>query len=136
MTRNLYLGVKASVAKSFLAEEVDYYCKYISHDTNPIHLDSEFAKTTTFGKCIVPGLMAASLFGGILGTSLPGNGTIHLSQTCSFMLPIFVGESIEVEIELIKIRDDKPIYTFRTSIHNAEGKIVAIGEAVVKYLST
>ncbi len=136
MKYDLYLGVKASVKKTFLPEEVDYYCRNISQDTNPIHLDSQFAKSTPFGKCIVPGLMAASLFSGILGTSLPGNGTIHLSQTCKFMLPLFVGDAIEAEIELIYIREDKPIYTFRTSIYNTDAKVVAIGEAVVKYVPT
>lgn len=133
MTNKLYIGAKASVQKQFSLQEVEYYCKAISGDSNPIHFDTAFAGDSVFGKCIVPGIMTTSLFGGLLGSELPGKGTIHLGQTSKFLLPVFVDEAITALIELIDIRKDKPIYTFRTKIVNSLQKTVLTGEAVVKY---
>lgn len=133
MINRLYTGAKASVQKCFTIQEVMYYCKIISGDSNPLHFDAAFASESGFGKCIVPGIMTTSLFGGLLGSELPGKGTIHLGQTSKFLLPVFVDETITALIELIDIRTDKPIYTFRTEIINSLRKIVLQGEAVVKY---
>lgn len=61
-----------------------------------MHLDEEYAKKTIFGKCIVHGMLMASLFSGILGSKFPGIGTIYLSQTLNFLKLIFIDEDITI----------------------------------------
>ncbi|MFH0865660.1 MAG: MaoC family dehydratase [Bacteroidota bacterium] len=134
MKKQFKTGDKVSVSKAFSKEEVLAYLK-ISTDTNPIHYDEEFASSTTFKKCIVPGMLVSSLFGGMLGSELPGNGTILLSQSSDFRKPVFVGEEVTAEIEIIKIREDKPIITFKTICKKNNDDIAIDGEAVVKFES-
>jgi enoyl-CoA hydratase len=126
------VGQKATYKKSFSKEEVSFYCQKLSIDNNPIHYDREFAAKTKFGRCIVPGIMVTSLFGGLLGSTLPGNGTIHLGQTSNFVAPVFIDEEVEAIIEIIAIRADKPIITFSTKVFKPDGQLAIDGQAVVK----
>lgn len=133
MKINIKLGQKVQIEKSFSEEEVLLYIK-MSCDTNPMHHDIRYAKTTMFKERIVPGLQIASLFGGLLGSKLPGNGTIHLGQTLSFKNPIYINEKVIAVIEVIKIRNDKPIITFKTNCYNSKNEMAIDGEAVVKII--
>ena len=126
------VGDKVSYKKKFSKEEVLNYA-LTCNDQNPIHLDEDFVSKTVFKKNIVHGMLTASLFGGLLGTTLPGQGTVHLGQSLKFLKPVFVEEMIEAIIEIIKIREDKPILTFRTYVVNSLGEVVLDGEAVIKY---
>lgn len=126
------VGDKASISKAFTAEEVRRYAE-ISTDTNPVHLDPEFARANTrFGGCIVHGMLVASLFSALLGMRLPGMGTIYLGQNLTFKGPVLVGEEVTATVEILKVREDKPILTLRTVCVNSNGETVIEGEAVVK----
>jgi len=131
--KKLVIGEKAFIIKKFSKDDVLEYLK-LSGDSNPIHFDDEYALNTPFKSCIVPGIMVGSLFGGLLGSELPGNGTIHLGQTMNFKNPVYINEEINVMIEIVKIRTDKPIVTFKTICIKENGDIGIEGEAVVKYL--
>ena len=133
MKKILKLGQKAKISKVFNENEVFEYTK-CSKDTNPIHHNSEYAQTTIFKSRIVPGLQVASLFGGLLGSKLPGVGTIHLGQTVSFKKPVYINEKVLAVIEIVNIRSDKPIITFRTTCYNSSNEIAIEGEAIVKCL--
>ena len=126
------IGDKVSIKKSFSQEEV-YSYSLVSNDTNPIHYDTEYASSTPFKKPIVHGLLAASLFGGLLGTELPGRGTIHLGQTLKFLKPVYVNELVEATIKVVSIRQDKPIITFEVICIKENGEIAIEGEAIVIY---
>ena len=78
------------------------------------------------------GMLVASLFSGLLGMKLPGEGSIYLGQSLSFIAPIYIGDKVIATVEIIKIRSDKPIVTLRTFCVNSEGLVVIEGEAVVK----
>lgn len=130
--KSLYMGQKASVSKIFLPDEVRAF-SISSMDSNPIHLDEEYASKTFFKRPIVHGMLVASLFGGLLGSELPGKGTIYLGQTLKFIKPNFVGEELTAMIEIIEVREDKPIYTFSTKCYNSQGEITIDGEAVIMY---
>lgn len=127
-----YIGQKASIIKSFTIEELIFYCQRISHDNNPIHLLKKNAIENGFQNCIVPGPMISSLFGGLLGSKLPGNNTIYLGHETKFIGPILVEEIIKAEIEILHIRLDKPIITFSTKVIKQNGEIAVDGTAVVK----
>lgn len=131
MNTEFKIGEKASLTKTFTERDVRDFSE-LSLDKNPLHLDSSYAEGTIFGGQIVHGMLVASLFSALLGTVLPGKGSIYLGQTLNFKAPIYLGDSITATVEIIKIRPDKPIITLGTTAVNSEGALVIDGEAVVK----
>ena len=124
----LKLGDHSTLSKTFTQEDVDEFAR-ISLDTNPLHLDEEYAKQTRFGGRIVHGILGASLISAVIGTAL--GGPIYLGQTLKFVKPIRVGETITATAEVIAVREDKNIVTLRTLITNEKGEDVIVGEATV-----
>jgi len=125
------VGDKVSVTKAFTQEEVERYAE-LSLDANPLHLDAAYAEGTVFGRRIVHGMLVASLFSGLLGNDLPGEGSIYLGQTLRFTAPVHAGDEVTATVEVTHIREDKPIVTLSTTCVNDEGTVVIDGEAVVK----
>lgn len=131
MKKNLKVGDKASLTRAFTEEEVRQFAE-ISADRNPLHLDEDFGKASIFGRRIVHGMLVASLFSGLIGMELPGEGSIYLGQTLKFRSPVSIGEEVTASVEIIQIREDKPVVTLRTLCINSQGRTVIEGEAVVK----
>ena len=127
----LKIGDRASIIKRFVDEDILTFSE-LSNDKNPIHLDSNFASKTNFGRKIVHGMLIASLFSGLLGEKLPGKGTIYLGQTITFIKPVFINEEVTASVEIKYIRKDKPIYTLKTICETKLNGIVVNGEAIVK----
>jgi 3-hydroxybutyryl-CoA dehydratase len=105
----------------------------LTGDTNPVHLDDEYAAQTRFGRRIVHGAFGAGLISAVLGTQLPGPGAIYLHQTLDFLAPVFIGDTITATVEVIAIRSDKPILTCRTTCTNDRGERVLDGEAILLF---
>jgi len=126
------VGDKASLSKVFTEEDVIKYSE-ISTDTNPIHLDESYASSTVFGKRIVHGMLVASMFSALIGVELPGEGSIYLGQSLIFKAPVSIGDQVTASVEIVRIREDKPIVTLRTICLNNEGLVLIEGEAVVKH---
>jgi acyl dehydratase len=129
---DLNVGDSASVTKSFSQEEVVQFAD-ISGDHNPIHLDEEIAAASIFGQRVVHGMLVASLFSGLIGEHLPGQGSIYLGQNLSFKAPVLIGEEVTASVEITGLRDDKPIVTLQTICRNSQGKVVIKGEAIVLF---
>ncbi|MDX1764281.1 MAG: MaoC family dehydratase [bacterium] len=129
--KRLKVGDKASARRVFTREDVVHFSG-LSLDRNPIHLDEAFAAASVFGQPIVHGMLVASLFSGLIGVELPGEGSIYLGQNLRFKAPVPVGEEVTASVEIVKIRADKPIITLRTLCLNHVGEIAIDGEAVVK----
>jgi len=127
------VGQKASIQKKFTAEEVVHFSS-LSMDENLIHTDNEYAKSTRFGQCIVQGPLVDSMIGGVLGSHLPGSGTIYLSHETQFKKPVYINEMVTAFVEVIHIREDKNIITLRTWVEKENGEIAIDGKAVVMYL--
>ena len=125
------IGAKASIRKAFTQGEVIQFAE-LSLDRNPLHLDQDFARASIFGQRIVHGMLVASLFSGLIGMTLPGQGSIYLGQTLTFKAPVFIGQEVTATVEIVKIRHDKPIATLSTVCENDNGQVVVTGEAVVK----
>ncbi|MCF8070410.1 MAG: MaoC family dehydratase [Desulfobacterales bacterium] len=128
---NLKIGDKVTLSKVFTEEDVMQFAG-LSTDTNPIHLDDSYAAGSVFKARIVHGLLVASLFSGLIGTELPGKGSIYLGQNLKFTAPVRIGEEVTASVQIVKIREDKPIVTLQTICANSEGQVVIEGEAVVK----
>ena len=131
MNGKLKVGDKATLSKAFTKNEVQHFAE-ISLDDNPIHLDRKYAESTVFGQPIVHGILVASLLSGLMGGKFPGHGTVYLGQTLKFMAPLYINEEVEASVEVVKIREDKPIITLKTQCAKSDGTIVLEGEAVVK----
>jgi acyl dehydratase len=127
------VGDKASVKRAFSEDEVIKFSES-SGDENPIHFDKEYALKSRFKKRIVQGPFVASIFGGLLGSELPGPGTIYINQTTNFLAPVFIDERINVQVEIIELREDKPIITLRTWAEKESGEIVIDGKATVYFI--
>lgn len=125
------IGQKASLEKVFSDDDVKMFAQ-ISLDKNPVHLDDEYAKKTMFKDRIVHGFLTGSLISAIVGTVLPGEGTIYLNQTMNFRKPVRIGEKIIATVEIVGIREDKNILTLNTYCENEKGEMVIEGSAIVK----
>jgi acyl dehydratase len=131
MKQELKVGDKASRSKVFTDEDVRQFAE-VSTDKNPIHLDEEYAGNSMFKQRIVHGMLVGSLFSGILGCDLPGEGTIYLGQTLSFKAPVPLNEKVTATVEVTNVREDKPIAIFKTTCVDSSGKVVIEGEATVR----
>jgi acyl dehydratase len=129
----LNIGDKAFKYKEFSQKEVMDFSE-LTNDDNPIHFDEKYAKESQFGRPIVQGPLVASLIGGVLGSKLPGEGTIYIEQETLFLKPVYIGQTVKVQVEVTKIREDKPIISLRTWVENEDAEIVIDGHAVVKFL--
>ena len=103
----------------------------LTGDTNPVHLDEEFAATTRFGRRIAHGMIAAGLISATLANDLPGPGTVYLGQDLKFRGPVFLDDTVTVTVEVVSVREDKPIVTLSTVCTNQNDDVVLEGEAVV-----
>lgn len=126
----LYVGQTAEFSKTFSAEDLAAFAE-ASGDHNPVHLDETFAAATPFGKRIAHGMLVAGLISAVLGTKMPGPGTIYMGQNLKFKTPVYIGDTITVRAEVLTIRSGRPIATISTNCYNQDNKLVIEGEAVV-----
>jgi 3-hydroxybutyryl-CoA dehydratase len=122
-------GQQASMTRRVTAADVERFAE-ITGDKNPIHLQEEFATTTRFKRRIAHGLLTASYVSAVLGSQLPGPGTIYLSQSLTFKAPVYLDDEITARVTVLKYRADKQILTLRTECVNQDGVTVMEGQAV------
>ena len=122
-------GQSASITRQVTAEDVEAFAE-VSGDTNPVHLDPDYAATTRFGSRIAHGTLAVSYISAVLGTRFPGPGTIYLSQNVSFLKPVFIGDTITATVSVSKYRAEKGVLTLVTECFNQAGDKVVDGQAV------
>lgn len=124
------LGQSASLKRTLTPEDIELFA-IMSGDVNPAHVDEEYAKNDMFHKIIAQGMWGASLLSTVLGTELPGPGTIYLDQTLKFEHPVAVGDTITVTLTVTKKIPRKHIIEFDCKCSNQLGKIVISGIATV-----
>ena len=126
----LHVGDCASYKRTITGPMIDAFAE-ISGDHNPVHLNDNYAKNTMFGQRIAHGALVSSLFSTILGTELPGEGCIYMSQSSKFVAPVKVGDSITATVTVKEIIAEKNRVLLETVACNQEGKTVVVGEALV-----
>ena len=122
-------GQHAAMTRRVSAADVERFAE-ITGDRNPLHLDAAFAASTRFKRPIAHGLLTASYVSAVLGSELPGPGTIYLSQSLTFKAPVYIGDEITAKVTVVKYRPDKQILTLRTECVNQDGVTVMEGQAV------
>src|SRR6266850_8044892 len=125
---NLRVGDTATVTKTVTDDDIHAFADLLG-DNNSVHVDDEFAKKTRFGRRIAHGMLSASLISTAIGTKLPGNGAIYLSQTFKFVAPVYPGDTVTARVSVTKVREDKPILTLETICFNQNEDVVVRGEA-------
>ena len=128
--QQLQVGDKAVLRKTFIEEDVAEFAR-VSGDSNPAHMDENYAKTTQFKTRIVHGMLAGSLFSALLGTDLPGVGTIYTGQTLKFTRPVHFGEEITASVTVKELNTERNRAVFECLAVNPQGEPVIIGEATV-----
>ena len=103
----------------------------ITGDRNPLHYDQEAAERSRFGGLIVQGGVTSGLLNAVVAEDLPGPGSVFLHVDWSFRAPVRPGDEITAEVEVIELREDKPMTRLRTTITNQDDTIVLDGTALV-----
>ncbi|PJF44240.1 MAG: enoyl-CoA hydratase [Phototrophicales bacterium] len=124
------IGQSASRTKTFTDEDVRIFAE-LCGDTNPIHLDDEYAKQSVFGQRVVHGMLTASLISALLANDFPGPGSIYLSQNLKFTKPVFIGDTITATVTVTGFRPEKRIVSLETICTNQHGEKVIQGDAVI-----
>ena len=126
---DLSVGMTDLYAKTVTDADITLFAG-ISGDTNPVHLDDEFAKSSRFGQRIAHGMLSASYISTVLGTRLPGPGCIYLGQQLRFMNPVKVGDTVTARVTVEELMTEKK--RARLSTRCSVGDTLVIdGEALV-----
>ncbi|WP_149538748.1 MaoC family dehydratase [Siccirubricoccus phaeus] len=125
----LSVGQSASFGKTVTEADIVLFAA-VTGDTNPMHLNADYARGTIFGERIAHGMLAAGLITKVLGTQLPGPGTIYLSQSLQFRAPVRIGQTVTATVEVVALQAEKRRATLSTRCTVA-GKVVMEGEALV-----
>ncbi len=123
-------GETATLVKTVTQGDIEQFAELVG-DRNPVHVNPDFAKKTRFGRPIAHGMWGLSLVSAVLGTKLPGPGTIYLSQTVQFKAPVFAGDTLTAKVKVLEVRQDKPIVKLETTCENQKGELILTGESVV-----
>ena len=126
----LIIGQKAEFSKTISESDV-YLFAGVTGDTNPAHLNTEYAKATAFKERIAHGMLSASLISTVLGTQLPGRGTVYLRQELAFVSPVHFGDTITAIVEVIEKDERRNRVTLRTTCLNQDRTVVVDGKAIV-----
>ena len=127
---DLRIGQSASIGKTISEADILMFTA-VSLDTNPIHLDAEAAKQTVFGERIAHGMLSASLISALLGTRLPGAGSIYMRQSLRFVAPVKIGDTVKATAEVVSLNPEKKRATLKT-ICMVGDELVIEGEAYVQ----
>lgn len=103
---DLSTGMTATYAKTVTDADVVLFAG-ITGDSNPVHLDQEFAKKTLFEGRIAHGMLTASFISTVLGTKLPGPGCIYVSQNLKFKAPVRIGDTVRARATITAIDQER-----------------------------
>jgi acyl dehydratase len=125
----LNVGDSASLTRTLTKDDIDAFA-ILSGDVNPAHLDEAYARETPFQKVIAHGMWGGTLISTLLGTKLPGPGTIYVGQSLRFMRPVNLGDILTVTVT-VKEKKPKNMVTLSCESTNQQGKVVITGEAEI-----
>lgn len=128
----LEIGMKEHITKTITEEVIKGFAD-VSEDTNPVHFDEEYAKTTIFGKRIAHGMIGAGLISAVLGTKLPGVGSIYLGQELKFKAPVFIGNVVTAFAEIVELNKEKKRVKLVTWCETQDGKKIVDGYASILF---
>ncbi len=129
----IQVGDTARLVKTIAPKDVEEFSS-LSGDSNPLHLDPEFARRTSFQKPVVQGMLVASYVSSLIGTQLPGPGALWTRQSFRWPAPVFAGDTIEVTLRVTHKSTGTGTLTFEVIAMNQDGRKVLEGEGTVMLL--
>ncbi|MEY6431501.1 bifunctional enoyl-CoA hydratase/phosphate acetyltransferase [Thioalkalicoccus limnaeus] len=126
----LQIGDSASLERRLTMDDIKLFA-VMSGDVNPAHVDEDFAKSSRFQEVIAHGMWGGALISTVLGTEMPGPGTIYLGQTLRFRAPVGLGDVLEVKVQVRDKDPEKKRVTFDCLCTNQDGRKVIEGVAEV-----
>ena len=126
------IGRKHSIARTISAADVDAF-GHLSGDLNPLHMDEEFARRTPFKRRVVHGMLTGALVS-TTHTMLTGPGFAYVGQELRFMGPVFIGDTLNVEVTVVGKKPAKRILILDTMVRNQNGDALLAGLSALKEL--
>ncbi len=124
----LEIGQKATRSITLTADHVKTFAE-LTGDHNPLHFDISFAAKTKFERLVVQGGLTTGLLHALVAMDMPGPGTVFLSQNWKFTAPVFIGDTISAEAEVVSVHESKPVSQLRITVTRQDGETVLEGEA-------
>ena len=120
------VGQRASRSLTLTPQHVRAYAE-MSGDYNPLHFDEAFAAGTKFGRLVVQGGLTTGLLHALVAMDLPGPGSVFLSQNWKFTAPVYIGDTITAEAEVLSVHATKPVTELRVEVKRDDGTTVLEG---------
>ena len=125
---DLFVGKKATRTITLNADHVKTFAD-LTGDYNPLHFDESFTVKTKFKRLVVQGGLTTGLLHALVATDMPGPGTVFLSQNWKFTAPVFIGDTITAEAEILSIHQSKPLTQLKIKVTREGEETVLEGEA-------
>lgn len=122
------VGQEASRSLTLTPEHVRKFAE-ITGDYNPLHFDKAFASKTRFKELVVQGGLTTGLLHALVAMDLPGPGTVFLSQNWKFIAPVFIGDTIQAQVQVSSVHPNKPVTQLKVQVTRQTGELVLDGEA-------
>ena len=125
----LPVGQRATRSRTVTADDVKAFAE-LTGDRNLLHFDESFAAKTRFERLVVQGGLTTGLLHALVAMDMPGPGTVFLNQNWQFTAPVYIGDTITAEAEVLEVHETKPVTKLRTVVARQSGETVLEGEAV------
>ncbi|MFQ5569254.1 MAG: MaoC family dehydratase [Rhodothermales bacterium] len=125
---DLTVGQKASRSLTLTEDHVAAFAA-LTGDYNPLHFDEAFAAKTKFERLVVQGGLTTGLLHALVAMDMPGPGTVFLNQNWKFTAPVYIGDTITAEAEVLHVHDTKPVIQLKIIVRRQDGQTVLEGEA-------
>ena len=122
------VGQRASRSLTLTSQHVRMFAE-LSGDYNPLHFDEAFAARTKFGRLVVQGGLTTGLLHALVAMDLPGPGSVFLSQDWKFTAPVYIGDTITADAEVVSVHPSKPVTELRVRVTRDDGTTVLEGVA-------
>jgi acyl dehydratase len=123
------VGDRARRSRVVEAKDIERFTE-ISGDRNPLHYDEEAARKSRFGEIIVQGGVTSAILNAVVAEDLPGPGSVFLNVNWNFRAPVRPGDEITGEVEVLEVRQDKPLTKLKMSVTRGDGVVALEGEAL------
>jgi acyl dehydratase len=124
-----YVGQAASRRRTVTGRDIELFTE-MTGDRNPLHYDAAVAERSRFGEIIVQGGITSGILNAVVAEDLPGPGSVFLETHWKFVCPVRPGDEIIGTVEVLSVREDKPITRLSTTVTRGDGEVVLEGTAV------
>jgi acyl dehydratase len=123
------VGQHAELSRTVSANDIELFTE-LSGDRNPLHYDEDAAAKSQFGEIIVQGGIITAILNAVVAEELPGPGTVFLHVDWSFRAPVRPGDIITGRVDVLEVREDKPITRLQTTVTRDDGVVSVEGTAL------